>query len=163
MRDQRPVELRPDVLCYTSEPLERDLALAGPVRVVLYAASSSPDTDFSAKLVDVSPNGVALNLCEGIARARWRDRASEEKDPNWLIPGEPARLEIDLWSTACLVRAGHRVRVEISSSNFPRFDRNPNTRDDPAAAVPEAAQRAEQTVFHDAERASHALLPVLPR
>lgn len=159
--DQRRVEARPDVLCFTSPPLERDVEVIGPVRAVLWFASSAPDTDVTAKLVDVAPGGPALNLCEGILRARWRESDDAGKDPVWLRPGEPVRVEIRLGATACRFRAGHAIRLEVSSSNFPRFDRNANTRDEPGRARPEDSAVAEQTVFHDAARPSHLVLPVV--
>ncbi|MEE8507898.1 MAG: CocE/NonD family hydrolase [Myxococcota bacterium] len=160
--DQRPVEGRPDVLCYTSAALEEKIEIAGAVRLVLHAASTAEDADFTAKLVDVAPDGTALNLCDGIARQRWSGQADDALQPSWLNPGEPARIEIELWATACVFRQGHRIRIEVSSSNFPRFDRNPQTREDPATAAAAAGCRAEQTVFHDAGRPSHVLLPVVP-
>jgi uncharacterized protein len=156
--DQRPVEERRDVLVYTTEPLEEPLEVTGPVKVVLYASSSAVDTDFTAKLVDVAPCGFARNLTDGILRARYRESTAEEK---FLVPGETAELVIDLVATANLFKKGHAVRVEISSSNFPRFDRNPNTghafgRDAETAS-------AAQTVFHDAHAPSHVVLPVVRR
>jgi len=159
-RDQTAVEKRTDVLVFTSEELKTDLEVTGPVKVVLYAASTAVDTDWTAKLVDVYPEGrqqAAISLCDGIVRARWRD--STEK-PAFLRPGEVCRYEIDLWVTSNVFLAGHKIRVEISSSNFPRFDRNLNT-DDPwgMAAKPVIAT---QTIHHDRERASHILLPVIP-
>jgi putative CocE/NonD family hydrolase len=157
--DQRAVEMRPDVLVYTSEPLDRDLVVAGPIRAVLYASSDAPDTDWTAKLVDVRPSGFAMNLCDGIVRARWRDGGTE---PRALEPGRVERYEIDLMVTGNVFLAGHRIRVEISSSNFPRFDRNPNT----GLLLREASTEmrvARQTVLHTAEHPSHIVLPVVPR
>jgi putative CocE/NonD family hydrolase len=156
--DQRDVEMRPDVLVYTSEPLERDLVVAGPIRVVLYASSDAVDTDWTAKLVDVRPSGFAMNLCDGIVRARWRRGGA---DPVPLEPGLVERYEIDLMVTGNVFLAGHRIRLEVSSSNFPRFDRNANTgallRDASTAMRP-----AHQTVLHTAEHPSHLILPVAP-
>ncbi|MCZ6782098.1 MAG: CocE/NonD family hydrolase [Proteobacteria bacterium] len=160
-RDQREVETRADVLCYSSAPFDREQTLAGPVRLELHAASSAVDSDFTAKLVDVAPDGTALLLCEGVVRARWRGLAPEEKEPVWLEPGTPERFAIELGSTACLLPAGHRLRLEVSSSSFPRFDRSSNTRDDPEVAEAEAAVSAEQTVHHDAAHPSAVVLPVL--
>ncbi|MEE9607338.1 MAG: CocE/NonD family hydrolase [Myxococcota bacterium] len=157
--DQRAVEARDDVLCYTSEPLAADVDLAGPVRAVIYAATSTPDTDFTAKLVDVAPGGLALNLCDGLVRCRWR---AGGEAPQWLEPDAVQRLEIDLWAASWRFRAGHQIRLEVSSSNFPRFDRNPNTRAEPGAAAAGDATPAAQTLFHDAERASHVILPLTP-
>jgi len=157
-RDQREVEAREDVLVYSSAVLEQAVELTGPIQLVLYAASSARDTDFTAKLVDVHPTGYAQNLADGIVRARYRESRSE---PTLIRPNGIYRYEIDVGVTSNLFHAGHRIRLEISSSNFPRFDRNPNTghpfgRDDLLAP-------AHQRVFHDAARPSHALLPVIPR
>jgi hypothetical protein len=156
--DQRAVECRGDVLCYTSDPLEADLELAGPARVVLFAASDAPDTDFTAKLVEVAEDGAAFNLCDGIVRCRRRD----EREREWLEPGRIERLEIDLWATSCRVRVGRSLRLEISSSSFPRFDRNSNTRQEPATAGETQIAAARQTVYHDRERASRLVLQTLP-
>jgi len=111
--------------------LSRDLEVTGPVTAELFASSSAVDTDFTAKLVDVGPDGFAQNLTEGIIRARYRD--SQEK-PAFLNPGQTYKFTLDLWSTSNLFRKGHRLRLEISSSNFPRFDRNLNTGEDAASA-----------------------------
>ena len=156
--DQRPVEARRDVLVFTSEPFTQPYEVTGPITVELWAASSAPDTDFTAKLVDVRPDGYAQNLLDGIIRARYRDSASE---PTPVTPGEAYRYTIDLWATSNLFLPGHRLRLEISSSNFPRFDRNLNT----GAAFGEgtAMQIAQQTVYHDETRPSFVLLPVIPR
>jgi putative CocE/NonD family hydrolase len=158
--DQRPVESRDDVLCYTTPALTEGLQLTGPVRATLFAASNAPDTDFTAKLVDVRPDGSAINLCEGVRRCRWRNGG---ESPQWLRPDEPQRIEIDLWAASAQLRPGHRIRLEISSSNFPRFDRNPNTRVEPALAAPEQYAPAEQVVHHDERRPSHVILPVVTR
>ncbi len=157
--DQRVVESRADVLCYSTAPLEKALEICGPVRLVLHAASTAVDTDFSAKLVHVRPDGLAINLCDGIQRCRWREGGDT---PAWLEPDEPVRLEIDLWSTSCWIPARHQLRLEISSSNFPRFDRNANTRTEPAVASPEEAIAARQQVLHDADHPSHLTFCVPP-
>jgi hypothetical protein len=156
--DQRPVEERADVLCYTGEPLAAPLDVVGPVRVVLHAASSAPDTDFTAKLVDVEPGGHAGFVCEGIVRARWRAGGAE---PSWLPAGAPVELAIDLGPAFHRFPAGHRLRLEISSSSFPRFDRNPNTREEPGRAGAEAGEVAHQTVLHEAAHPSRLELRVL--
>jgi putative CocE/NonD family hydrolase len=156
--DQRPVEERADVLCYTGESLAAPLDVVGPVRVVLHAASSAPDTDFTAKLVDVEPGGRAGFVCEGIVRARWRAGGAE---PVWLAGDAPVELAIDLGPTFHRFRAGHRARLEISSSSFPRFDRNPNTREEPGRAGAEAAEVARQTVLHEAAHPSQIELFVM--
>ncbi len=155
--DQRPVEKRSDVLVYTSPPLKKDLEVTGPVSVVLYASTSAPDTDFTAKLVDVLPDGTARNLTDGILRLRYRNSLSA---PVLAKPGEVYRLVIDAGVTSNVFARGHRIRVEISSSNFPRFDRNPNT--GRPIADEKTFQKAYQTVYHDRTRSSHVLLPVVP-
>jgi len=147
--DQRPLEAREDVLSYTAEPEPAPLLVAGPVRAVLHVASSAPDTDFTAKLVRVAPDGTALDLCEGALRCRWRDGGD---GPVWLEPDTPVRLEVDLGAICARLAAGERLRLDVSSSSLPRFDRNPNTREDPARAVEGAAAR--QNVLHDAEHLS---------
>jgi putative CocE/NonD family hydrolase len=156
--DQRKVEKRDDVLVFTSEKLDVALEVTGPVKVILYAASSAPDTDWTAKLVDVYPDGRAFNLCDGIIRARYRDSAT---DPTLIEPGKTYRYEIGLWVTSNVFLPGHKIRVEISSSNFPRLDRNPNT-GHPFGADAEL-KKATQTIYHDAQHASHILLPVIPK
>ena len=156
--DQRQVEERPDVLVYTSAPLPSDLEVTGPIKVHLWAATSAPDTDFTAKLVDVSPCGYARNVQDGIIRARYR-AAPDKAMP--VSPGQVYEYVIDLAATSNVFRAGHRLRVEISSSNFPRFDRNLNTGHEPGQ---DAEMRvATQTIFHDAEHPSHIVLPIIPR
>jgi putative CocE/NonD family hydrolase len=156
--DQRPVESRADVLVYTSDVVSAPLEVTGPITVTLYAASSAPDTDFTAKLVDVRPDGYARNLADGIVRARYRESRTA---PRPLTPGEVTKLTIDLWATSHVFLPGHRLRLEISSSNFPRFDRNLNTGDDQATGT--RWQTARQTIFHDARYPSHVLLPIIPR
>lgn len=155
--DQRAVEARPDVLCYTTPPLPADLEVTGPLVVTLYAASSAPDTDWAAKLVDVHPNGYAQNLQEGILRASFRVPGAS---PSPIRPGEVYEYAIDLWATSAVFLAGHRIRVEISSSNFPHWDRNTNT--GLPGATADHVVAARQTVFHDATRPSHILLPIIP-
>jgi uncharacterized protein len=156
--DQRPVEARADVLVYTSAPMTEPLEVTGPIVVTLHAASSAPDTDFTAKLVDVRPDGYAQNLTDGIVRARYR--ASRERATP-LPPGQVTPFTIDCWATSHVFLPGHRIRLEISSSNFPRFDRNLNTGGDQASGT--RWQTAQQTVFHDARYPSHVLLPIIPR
>jgi len=154
--DQRGVEKRQDVLIYTSAPLRRDLEVVGPIQVILYAATSARDTDFTAKLVDVLPSGEARNLTDGILRLRYRDSL---ENPEPAKPGEVYKLTIDVGATANVFQKGHRIRLEISSSNFPRFDRNPNT-GGPIADETRLVQ-ASQTVYHDRLRPSALLLPVV--
>jgi putative CocE/NonD family hydrolase len=156
--EQSKVEEREDVLVYTSEPLASPTEVTGPVKMVLFASTNAPDTDFTAKLVDVHPDGKAYNLCDGVLRARYRrsTRAAE-----FVESGKVYRYDIDLWVTSNLFKKGHRIRVEVSSSNFPRFDRNPNT--GRPFGVDEELRPANQTVYHNGEHASHLVLPIIPR
>jgi putative CocE/NonD family hydrolase len=155
--DQRPVEQRDDILVYTSKPLSREMEVTGPIRAVLYVSTSTPDTDFTAKLVDVFPNGEARNLTDGILRLRYRsglDKAVLAK------PGEVYPITIDAGVTSNVFLPGHRVRVEISSSNFPRFDRNLNT--GASLADDQAPRKALETVYHGKKYPSRIVLPVVP-
>ena len=156
--DQNEVEERNDVLVYSTPPLERDLEVTGPVTVTLWASTSATDTDFTAKLVDVCEDGCARNLTDGIIRARYRESMS---NPSLLKPGKAYCYEIDLWATSNVFKAGHRIRLEISSSNFPRFDRNTNTGNIIAGDM--ELKPALQTVFHDGVQASYVSLSVVPR
>ena len=156
-RDQRRAEERPDVLVYSTPVLERDLEVTGPVRLDFFASSSAVDTDFTAKLVDVYPDGTAINLSEGILRARYRD-SREKSTP--LKPGQAYELTIDLWATSNVFKTGHRIRLEVSSSNFPRFDRNLNTGE--SAAASDKLATATNTILHDKEHPSALVLPVIP-
>ena len=155
--DQRPNEGRRDVLLYTSDYLTEEVEATGPVKVVLFASSDAVDTDFVAKLVDVYPDGSSYNMAEGILRARYRDGVSK---PALLTPGQVYRMEIDLVGTSVAFRQGHRIRVHVTSSHFPQFDRNPNT--GAPFGTSDKVRVAQQTVYHDAGRASHILLPVIP-
>ena len=159
-RDQRPVESRHDVLVYTSDILKQPLAIAGPVKMKLHAATDGPDTDFVAKLVDVHPNGFAMNVAEGILRARFRKGLDQME---LLKAGQPYEFVIDMAGTANVFLPGHRIRVDITSSHFPQFDRNPNTGEDLGAS--DKVRIARQTILHSADKPSHILLPVvdLPR
>ena len=155
--DQRPVEQRRDVLVYTSGALAHDLEVVGPVKVVLYVSTAGKDTDFTSKLVDVFPDGMARNLTDGILRLRYRN--SLEK-PEPATPGETYRIAVDAGVTGNVFRKGHRIRLEVSSSNFPRFDRNLNTG---GVTADEARPvKATQTVWHDRQRPSHLELMVIP-
>jgi putative CocE/NonD family hydrolase len=156
-RDQRTVEARPDVLVYSTPAFATDTEVTGPVSAELYVNSSAVDTDFTAKLVDVAPDGFAQNLTDGILRARYRE--SQEK-PTLMVPGQVYKLTIDLWSTSSVFRAGHSLRLEISSSNFPRFDRNLNTGE--AANFARNFISATNTIYHDRERPSVLILPIVP-
>lgn len=155
--DQTQVEQREDVLVYTSQPLAEDVEVTGPVVAKIYASSSAPDTDFTAKLVDVHPDGYALNLCDGIIRARYRETQERQV---LMVPGSIYEFTVDLGPTSNVFKAGHRIRLEVSSSNFPRFDRNLNTGG--RFGYETNMQVARQKVYHDAERPSHVLLPVIP-
>jgi uncharacterized protein len=155
--NQSKLEERDDVLIYSTPPLEHDLEVTGPVHLDFFASSSAVDTDFTAKLVDVSTDGSAINLTEGILRARYRD-SQESATP--LTPGKVYPLTIDLWATSNLFRAGHRIRLEISSSNFPRFDRNLNTGE--SAATSSKMDTATNTILHDAQHPSALVLPIVP-
>jgi len=154
--DQRTVEQRRDVLVYTTAPLKKDVEVIGPVQVVLYAATSARDTDFTAKLVDVFPDGRAQSLTDGILRLRYRKSLEKAE---LAAPGEICKLTIDAGVTGNVFQKGHRIRMEISSSNFPRFDRNPNT-GRPIADETEL-RKASQTIYHDARRPSQVVLPVV--
>lgn len=156
---QLDVEQRHDVLVYTSDVLSNDIEATGPVVVKLYAATSATDTDFTAKLVDVYPDGRAYNIVDGIIRARYRN--GPEVPATLIQPGTVTEYTIDLWSTSNVFKKGHRMRVEISSSNFPHFDRNPNTGD--LSYKAKKVTTALQTVYHDSRHPSHILLPIIPR
>lgn len=159
-RDQRAIDGRADVLTFQTEPLTKDTEVTGPVELVLYASSSARDTDFTGKLVDVHPDGRAEHLTDGILRARYRNSMST---PEMLTPGEVYELHIDLWATANVFRAGHRIRLDISSSNFPRFDRNTNTGNTVATDTADAFVVATNRVYHDAGYPSHVILPLIER
>jgi putative CocE/NonD family hydrolase len=154
--DQAAILARRDVLVYTSAPLTAELEVTGPVSAALFTSSSAPSTDWLVKLCDVDPGGRTLNVCDGIIRA---GAEAAGGDPA-TEPGTVACHTVDMWATSHVFLPGHRLRVIITSSDFPRYDRNPNTGEpalDAAVTVP-----AVQRVFHDAERPSHVLLPVVP-
>jgi uncharacterized protein len=159
-RDQRAIEARPDVLSFTSDVLREDLEVTGPLVVTLHAATSAADTDFTARLVDVWPDGRALGIADGIVRARYRDGTGQ---PTLVTPGQVCEYSIDLIATSQVFKAGHRVRVDIASSNFPCFDRNPGNGAPAATATEEDFVVAEQTICHDAAHPSSITLPVIPR
>ncbi|MGB8013724.1 MAG: CocE/NonD family hydrolase [Terriglobales bacterium] len=155
--DQRPAEVRGDVLVFTSPAFTQNTEVTGPVSLDLYVSSSAVDTDFTGKLVDVWPNGFAQNLTEGILRLRYRN--SPEK-PELGNPGEIYHIAVDLWATSNVFLAGHRLRLEVSSSNFPRFDRNLNTGEEPARGTHMA--KATNVIYHDKGRPSALILPIVP-
>ena len=156
-RDQRAAENRDDVLVYSTKALGEDMEATGPVTLELWAKSSAVDTDFTAKLVDVAPNGLALNLTDGILRMRYRD--SQEK-PEMMNPDQVYKITVDLWATSNVFKKGHILRLEVSSSNFPRFDRNLNTGAEQATSREFIS--ATNTILHDAEHPSALVLPVMP-
>jgi putative CocE/NonD family hydrolase len=153
-RDYRSIEAR--MLTYTSHVLERDLTVIGWVKGVLYGLSSAPDTDWVVRLCDVWPDGRSMSVCDGILRARYRNSLEHQE---LMVPGQLYRFKIDLWATAQVFKVGHRLRVEVTSSDFPRYDRNLNTGGPFGDEA--GGQAAINTVFHDAMRASHILLPVM--
>ena len=157
--DQQPTESREDVLVYTSGELKEDLEVTGPIKVHLWAVSSAPDTDFVARLVDVHDDGYAQNLTDGIIRARYRHFERGET-PSLIEPGKAYEYEIDLWATSNVFKAGHRIRLDVTSSNFPRWDRNPNTGHDFGADTEMVV--AHQAILHDPEHASYIVLPIVP-
>ncbi len=167
--DQRPVERRDDVLVYSTQVLEEDLEVTGPVQAKIYASSSAQDTDWTAKLLDVYPDGRAVNLCAGILRARFRQPAAirtalpapgQFENPVLMEAGKVYEFFIEVGVISQVFLKGQRIRIEISSSNFPRFDRNLNNGGelgiDPEIVV------AQQTIYHDDRYPSHILLPVIP-
>lgn len=162
--NELPLAARPDVLVFQTEPLAEDVEVTGWLNVHLWVSSSAPDTDFTAKLVDVYPPnpdyplGVALNLTDGIARARYRNSPSQ---PAWMEPGQVYPLTIKLPPTSNLFARGHRIRLDISSSNFPRFDRHFNS-DEPVGRW-RVARVAVNSVHHGPEHPSHIVLPIIPR
>ncbi len=156
--DQTEIEDREDVLVYTTPVLEQAVEVTGHIQLLLFAASDALDTDFTAKLIDVHPTGYAQNLTDGIVRASFRE---SDTHPSPITPGHVYRYEIDVGVTSNLFHAGHRIRLEVSSSNFPRFDRNQNTGH--AYAQDAELVPAHQTVHLGGGQASHLILPVIPR
>jgi putative CocE/NonD family hydrolase len=155
--DQRPAEGRADVLVFTTPAFVKDFEVTGPVKLDLYVSSSAVDTDFTGMLVDVWPNGFAQNLTSGILRMRYRN--SQEK-PELANPGEMYNVTLDLWATSNVFLAGHKLRLEVSSSNFPRFDRNLNTGEEQARGT--RMIKATNVIYHDKARPSALILPVMP-
>ena len=154
--DQRQVEARTDVLVYNTGTLKEDMEVTGPVNAVIYASSSAKNTDFTAKLVDVYPDGKAIRICEGIIRV---DHRNPSLPPSNIEPGKIYNYTIDLWATSNVFKKGHQLRVEISSSNFPRFDRNLNTGN--YFATDTTFIKAEQIIYHNAEYPSAIVLPII--
>jgi putative CocE/NonD family hydrolase len=156
--DQRPNESRSDVLVFSTPALTEDTEVTGFISLELYAATSAVDTDFTALLVDVDATGYARLLTDGIVRARYRESTKNAME---VVPGKVYKYTIDLWATANVFKAGHRIRLYVSSSNFPRFNRNLNTGEDIMAST--RTVRAHQTIYHDRERSSALILPLIPR
>jgi hypothetical protein len=150
---QNAIESRQDVLVYSMSPLSEAIEVTGNIRATLYVKTDAPSTDFTAKLVDVHPDGKAYNVCDGILRRSYRTLGGEA--------GVPVEIEIELWPTSHLFKSGHRLRLEVSSSNFPRYDRNPNTGAEISTAV--ETKTAHQAVFHSAAHPSRVILPIIPR
>ena len=156
-QDQRPAEERKDVLVYTTAAFAKDTEVTGPVSLDLFVSTSAVDTDFTGKLVDVWPDGFAQNLTEGILRLRYRN--SQEK-PELANPGETYHITVDLWATSNVFLAGHKLRLEVSSSNFPRFDRNMNTGEEQARAT--RMNKATNVIYHDKAHPSALIVPIVP-
>jgi hypothetical protein len=163
-RDSLPLNARSDVLTFQTEPLESNVEVTGPITASIYAASSARDTDFTAKLIDVCPlsedypDGLAINLTDSIIRARYRNGWEE---PELLEPGETYKFTFQLYPTSNVFKAGHRIRLDISSSNFPRFDVNPNTGG--ALGLERRFEVAEQKIYHDTAHPSQVILPIIDR
>jgi len=156
--DQAWIERRDDVLVFTSAPLERPLEASGPVSVTLHVATDAPDTDFVARLVDVYPDERAIPITDGIARMRYRDGVDSEAEP--LAADHSYALAIDLWATSVMFLPGHRIRLDVTSSNFPRWERNLNT--GASNGTTAEARPARQTILHDSDHPSFVSLTVTP-
>jgi putative CocE/NonD family hydrolase len=156
-QDQRPAEARSDVLIYTTPAFSKETEITGPISLDLYVSSSAVDTDFTGMLVDVWPNGFAQNLTSGILRLRYR---KSKENPELAKPGEIYHISLDLLATSNVFLAGHKLRLEVSSSNFPRFDRNMNTGEEQAHAT--RMVKATNVVYHDKARPSALVVPVVP-
>ena len=158
-----PIGTRPDVLVFQTDPLDQDIEVTGPIEVTLWVTSTAVDTDFTAKLIDFYPPnewypfGYALNLTDSIMRLRYRNGFEKQE---LLTPGDIVRINITLYPTSNVFVAGHRIRLDISSSNFPRFDVNPNTGE--PLGLSRRQVIADNTIFHDSECPSHIVLPVIP-
>ena len=162
--DTTPLSSRNDIIVFQTPPLEASIEVTGRLIVKVWASSNSRDTDFTAKIVDVYPpnadfpNGVDLNIADGIVRARYRNNLDHEE---LLDPGQPYEFTIELYPTSLVFKRGHRLRVDISSSNFPRFDVNPNTGE--PLNQNRRWQNAENTIYTDAAHPSQILLPIIPQ
>jgi hypothetical protein len=151
---QNDIESRKDVLVYTAEPFQADTEITGEIRLVLFVSTTAKNTDFTGKLVDVFPDGSAYNISDGILRRSY----NSDQQPRKL---ESNQIRIDLWPTSYVFGKGHKLRLEVSSSNYPHFDRNPNT----GGTIPTETHplSVTQTVYADAERPSHLELPFIPK
>jgi putative CocE/NonD family hydrolase len=158
IRDRSTVDEREDVLVYDSPRLTEPLSIAGPVAATLHASSSARDTDFTATLTDVGPDGYCMPVAEGILRTRYRNGTSDSEP---LSPEEIYELDIDLWAVAHTFEPNHRIRLSISSSNFPRFDPHPNVYEPLADVTADEVRTATQRVYHDENRPSSLSLPVI--
>jgi putative CocE/NonD family hydrolase len=148
LKEQHAIGARKDVLSYVTAPLETPMEVTGPLKAQLWVSTDAPSTDFTVKLLDVFPDGKAYNIADGIVRRAYAS-------------GAPTKIEVDLAATSVVFGKGHRIRVDVSSSNYPRFDRNPNTGETSVTAT--KTRIARQTIWHDAGRPSHIVLPVIPR
>jgi hypothetical protein len=155
--DYRPVERRDDVLVYTSEPLAQDLTVCGPIQVELYASTSAKDVDFMGMLIDVWPEGYAQRLIDGMVRARYRDGMDKA---SLVEPGKIYAYTLNLWNTCQTFKKGHRIRLQLASSAFPKYDRNPQTGENLARAT--KLEKADLRIYHDKNHPSHIILPVVP-
>jgi len=161
-RNHCEIEERDDVLSFTSPVLEKDVEVTGQIIMNLWASSSAVDTDFVARLVDVYPDGYACLIADGIIRARYREFSITHRE-TLLEPMKPYLFEIDLWATSNLFKGGHRIRIDLTSSCFPRWDRNPNTGNVFGVDTADNFIKAKQIIFHDNEHPSHLILPIIPR
>jgi predicted acyl esterase len=158
-----PLKARHDVVVFQTEPLKEDIEVTGPITVKLHASSNAPDTDFTAKLIDVYPpskdfpSGFEMNLTDGIIRARYRNSPESQE---LMMPGEIYLFTIEPFGTANVFKKGHRIRIDISSSNFPRFDVNPNTGE--PLGLNRRSIKADNTIYHDESHPSHVILPIIP-
>ena len=158
-----PLKARHDVVVFQTEPLKEDIEVTGPITVKLHASSTAPDSDFTAKLIDVYPpskdfpSGFEMNLTDGIIRARYRNSPESQE---LMMPGEIYLFTIEPFGTANVFKKGHRIRIDISSSNFPRFDVNPNTGE--PLGLNRRSIKADNTIYHDESHPSHVILPIIP-
>jgi putative CocE/NonD family hydrolase len=157
--DQRKMEERPEILVYSSEPLKEGLEVDGPIETTLYVSSDVKDTDVTVKLIDVQPDGTAYNLDETIQRLRWRD--GYDHKPVWMEPGKVYKVELGPMNTSNYFGPGHRIRIEVSGSNFPRFDRNMNTGGNNYDET--VSKIAHTEIHHSEEYPSAVVLSVVTR